>query len=99
MERIDVGLARSFVIREGKQLQFQAQACTLFNHANYYVQNGNGINPLQYNPVGTTCGDGIHADQPCYLVPNSGLGNFGTFQEISPNSHPRGLQFSARLTF
>jgi hypothetical protein len=99
LERIDVGLARSIAIGEGEELQFQAQAFNLFNHANYYVQNGNGINQLQYNPVGTTCGDGIHADQTCYLVANSGPGNFGTFQEISPNGLPRVLQFSARFTF
>jgi hypothetical protein len=99
LERIDVGLARNFEIREGKQLQFQAQAFNLFNHANYYVQNGNGINQIQYNPIGQTCGDGIHADQQCYLVPNSGPGNFGAFQEISPNGLPRVLQFSARFTF
>jgi hypothetical protein len=99
LERIDVGLARSIAIGEGEELQFQAQAFNLFNHANYYVQNGNGINQLQYNPVGPTCGDGIHADQTCYLVPNSGPGNFGTFQEISPNGLPRVLQFSARFTF
>jgi hypothetical protein len=30
----------------------------LFNHANYYVQNVDGVNPLQYNPIGTNCGDG-----------------------------------------
>jgi hypothetical protein len=46
------GLARSFSIKEGKELQLQAQAFNLFNHANYYVQNGNGINQLQYNPSG-----------------------------------------------
>jgi len=99
LERIDVGLARSFEIREGKELQFQAQAFNLFNHANYYVQNGDGINQLQYNPVGTTCGDGMTPNQTCYLVPNSGPGNFGTLQEISPNGLPRVLQFSARFTF
>jgi hypothetical protein len=99
LERIDVGLARSFVIREGKELQLQAQAFNLFNHANYFVQNGDGINQLQYNPIGPHCGDGIHADQTCYLVPNSGPGNFGTLQEISPNGLPRVLQFSARFTF
>src|SRR5580700_2368499 len=99
LERIDVGLARSIALGEGKELQFQAQAFNLFNHANYYVQNGDGINQLQYNPVGSTCGDGIHANQTCYLVPNSGPGNFGTFQEISPNGLPRVLQFSARFTF
>ncbi|MGB6690737.1 MAG: TonB-dependent receptor [Terracidiphilus sp.] len=99
LERIDAGLARSFAIREGKDLQFQAQAFNLFNHANYYVQNGDGINQLQYNPIGANCGDGASLNQTCYLVPNSGPGNFGTFGEISPNGLPRVLQFSARFTF
>jgi hypothetical protein len=99
LERIDAGLGRSFSIGEGKQLQFQAQAFNLFNHANYYVQNGNGINQLQYNPIGSSCGDGASLNQTCYLVPNSGPGNFGTYQEISPNGLPRTLQFSARFTF
>ncbi len=99
LERIDVGLARSFVIREGKELQLQAQAFNLFNHANYYVQNGNGINQLQYNPIGSNCGDGASLKQTCYLVPNSGPGNFGTLQEISPNGLPRVLQFSVRFMF
>ncbi len=99
LERIDVGLARSFEVKEGKELEFQVQAFNLFNHANYYVQNGNGINQLQYNPIGTNCGDGVTLNQTCYLVPNSGTGNFGTLQEISPNGLPRVLQFSARFTF
>jgi hypothetical protein len=103
LERIDVGLARSFEVREGKQLQFQVQAFNLFNHANYYVQNGNGVNQLQYNPVGNpsndNCGDGVSPTQQCYLLPNSGPGNFGSLQEISPNGLPRALQFSARFTF
>ena len=99
LARIDVGLARSFTIREGKELQLQAQAFNLFNHPNYYVQNGNGINQLQYNPIGANCGDGATQNQTCYLVPNSGPGNFGTLQEISPNGLPRILQFSARFTF
>jgi len=98
-ERIDVGLARSFRIREGKELEFQVQAFNLFNHANFYVQNGDGINQLQYNPIGTNCGDGSTANQTCYLVPNSGPGNFGSLQEISPNGLPRVFQFSARFTF
>jgi Carboxypeptidase regulatory-like domain len=99
LERIDVGLARSFAIKEGKELQFQVQAFNVFNHANYYVQNGDGVNQLQYNPIGTNCGDGASLNQTCYLVPNSGPGNFGTLQEISPNGLPRVLQFSARFTF
>jgi hypothetical protein len=99
LERIDVGLARSIEIREGMQLQLQVQAFNLFNHANYYVQNGNGINQLQYNPIGANCGDGMSLNQQCYLVPNSGPGNFGSVQEISPDGLPRALQFSARFTF
>jgi len=99
LERIDLGLTRRFQIGEGKELQFQAQAFNLFNHPNYYVQNGDGINQLQYNPYGGTCGDGMTTNQTCYLVPNSGAGNFGALQEISPNGLPRVLQFSARFTF
>jgi hypothetical protein len=99
LERIDVGLGRSFEIRERKELQFQAQAFNLFNHANYYVQNGDGINQLQYNPIGSHCGDGMSTTQQCYLVPNSGPGNFGAYGEISPNGLPRVLQFSARFNF
>ncbi len=99
LQRIDVGLARSFEIREGKELEFQAQAFNLFNHPNYYVQNGDGINQLQYNPFGSNCGDGATLNQTCYLVPNSGPGNFGALQEISPNGLPRVLQFSVRFTF
>jgi hypothetical protein len=57
------------------------------------------INQLQYNPFGSNCGDGMSLNQTCYLVPNSGPGNFGALQEISPNGLPRVLQFSARFTF
>ncbi len=99
LQRIDLGLARSFEVKEGKELEFQVQAFNLFNHANYYVQNGGGVNQLQYNPVGTNCGDGLSPNQTCYLVPNSGSGNFGALQEISPSGLPRVLQFAARFTF
>ncbi len=104
LERIDLGLAKSIPIREGKDLQLQVEAFNLFNHPNYYVQNGDGINQIQYNPIGTQggqypCGDGVSLTQTCFLVPNSGPGNFGTLQEISPNGLPRALQFSARFTF
>ncbi len=105
LERIDLGLARSFEIREGKEIELQVQAFNLFNHPNYYVQNGDGINQQQYNPIGTQqgqrypCGDGVSVNQTCFLVPNSGSGNFGNLQEISPDGLPRILQFSARFTF
>jgi hypothetical protein len=99
LQRVDIGLARAFTVAEGKQLQFQVQAFNVFNHANYYVQNGNGVNQIQYNPYGQNCGDSMSVNQTCYLVPNSGAGNFGTLQEINPNGLPRVLQFSARFTF
>jgi hypothetical protein len=99
LERIDLSLARSFSFAEGKELRFQVEAFNLFNHANFYVQNGDGINQIQYNPIGNNCGDGQTLNQLCYLVPNSGAGNFGTYQEISPNGLPRALQFSLRFTF
>ena len=103
LERVDMGLGRSIEIREGKELEFQAQAFNLFNHPNYYVQNGNGVNQIQYNPIGNpsgdNCGDGATLNQTCYLVPNSGPGNFGTLQEISPNGLPRVLQFSVKFSF
>ena len=98
-----MGFGRSFKIAEGKELEFQAQAFNLLNHANYYVQNGGGINPIQYNPnsatTGPQCGDGSPASQICYLVPNTGVGNFGSLQEISPDGLPRVLQFSVRFNF
>jgi len=99
LQRIDVAVARSFRIKEGRELQFEVQVFNLFNHANYYVQNGNGVNPLQYNPIGNNCGDGATPNQTCYLVPNSGSNNFGTLQEISPNGLPRALQLSVRFAF
>ena len=99
LERIDVGLGRGFEIREGKEVEFQVQAFNLFNHPNYYVQNGDGVNQIQYNPYGGSCGDGLSTNQTCYLVPNSGPGNFGALQEISPNGLPRILQFSVRFIF
>ncbi len=103
LERVDVGLARSFAIGEGMSLRFQAEAFNVANHPNYFVQNGGGIVQTQYNPMGypgnDDCGDGQTLNQTCFLVPNSGPGNFGTLQEISPNGLPRVLQFSARFSF
>jgi len=99
LERVDVGLARGFILAESKELQLQAQAFNVANHANYFVQNGGGIVQNQYNPIGSNCGDGQTLNQTRYLVPNSGPGNFGALQEISPNGLPRGLQFSARFSF
>jgi len=99
LDRIDTGLARSFRVREGQALKLEVQAFNLLNHANFYVQNGDGINQLQYNPIGSNCGDGATLNQTCYLLPNTGPGDFGALQEISPNGLPRVLQFSGRFSF
>jgi hypothetical protein len=99
LERIDLAIGRNFPITEGKELQLQVQAFNLLNHANYYVQNGDGINQSEYNPIGANCGDGATLNQTCYLVPNSGPGNFGALGEISPNGLPRVLQFTASFRF
>lgn len=87
LERIDVGLARSFAIREGKELRLEAQVFNLFNHPNYYVQNGNGINQLEYNPIGTDCGDGTTLNQTCYLVPKSGSATLGPCRKSAPTAY------------
>ena len=55
----------------------QAQAFNLFSHADYYMQNGDGINQLQYKPIGANCGDGATLNQTCYQVSNSRPDNFG----------------------
>jgi hypothetical protein len=60
------------------------------------VQNGNGVNPLQYQPVGTNCGDGQTVRQTCYLLPESG---FGTLQVINALNGPRVLQFAFKYNF
>ena len=85
LERIDVGLARSFAIREGKELQFQAQAFNLFNHANYYVQNGDGINQIAIQPIGTNCGDGCIAQPDLLSGAQFGPGQF----RIPPGNQPQ----------
>ena len=76
IDEIDVGLQRNFTVKERNTIELKAQVFNLANHANYYVQYGTGINQIQYNPVGATCGDGVSQNQTCYLVPNSGPGNF-----------------------
>ena len=66
------------------------------NHANYYVQNGNGVSYVQYSPFGTNCGDGATQTQQCYLVPTSG---FGQLQVINALNGPRVMQFALKWTF
>jgi hypothetical protein len=60
------------------------------------VQNGNGVNPVQYLPVGNTCGDAQSQNQTCYLVPESG---FKQLQIINALYGPRVFQFSFKWNF
>ena len=76
------------------QNALQAQVFNVFNHANWYVQNGDGINQRGYNLIGTNCGHGMTLNQTYYLASNSGPGNFSELQETSPNVLPRILHFS-----
>ena len=95
-QQVDLGLARRFNLTERHSITLQAQVFNVANHANYYVQNGTGVNPIQYSPFGSTCGDGASANQTCYLVPNPG---FGTLQVINYQNGPRIMQFSLKWTF
>lgn len=93
---VDLGVSRAFRLREKSALIFKAQVFNLFNRANFYVQNGAGVDAIQYNPIGTTCGDGMTLEQLCYLVPNP---DFGTHQSVSHTNGPRIFQFAAQYRF
>jgi hypothetical protein len=95
-QEVDFGLARRFSISEKQSVTFQVQAFNLLNHANYYVQNGNGVNALQYQPVGNQCGDGVSQTQTCYLIPEPG---FKTLQIINALDGPRVFQFALKYSF
>jgi len=93
---VNIGIARHFRLHENHVLTLEAQAFNLFNRANFYVQGGSGVNAIQYNPIGTTCGDGMTLNQLCYLVPNP---DFGTHQSISQQHGPRIFQFALLYHF
>jgi hypothetical protein len=99
IEQVDLGVARSFHVTERNVVTLQAQAFNLLNHANYYVQNGGGVNQTQYAPNGPNCGDGQTLNQTCYLIPETGAGGFGTLQAIDALNGPRVLQFAFRYSF
>jgi hypothetical protein len=103
-QQIDLGLSRRFNLTERQAITLQAQVFNVANHANYYVQNGTGVDANQYaaasfgnNPDGSTnCGDGVTPNQHCYLTPNS---TFGQLQVINYLNGPRIMQFSLKWAF
>jgi hypothetical protein len=103
-QQIDFGLTRRFNLTEHHTIALQAQVFNVLNHANYYVQNGTGVDSVQYSaaPFGnnvdgsTTCGDGVTLNQTCYLVPNP---TFGKLQVINALNGPRVMQFALKWTF
>src|SRR5579883_1613660 len=96
INEIDLGLTRAFHITERQTIELEAQVFNLFNHPNFFVQAGSGINQTQYLPVGPTCGDGATLNQTCYLIPNSG---FQTLESINQLNGPRTFQFAFRYRF
>jgi hypothetical protein len=103
-QQIDLGLSRRFNLTERHAIALQVQVFNVMNHANYYVQNGTGVDSVQYaaapfgkNPDGsTTCGDGATLNQTCYLVPNA---SFGKLQVINALNGPRVMQFALKWAF
>lgn len=97
--QIDLGLERAFKIKEGQTVTLRAQAFNLFNSANYFVYAGSGINQVQYNATGATCGDGKTVNQTCTLTPNNGPGGFQTLTAVDQANPPRIMQFSFAYKF
>ncbi len=96
---IDLGVERSFQLTEKQSISLKAQIFNLFNSANYYVEAGSGINQVQYNATGSTCGDGKTLNQVCTLTANNGTGGFGTRTSISQPNPARIAQFSFSYNF
>ena len=95
-QQIDLGLERRFKLTERHAVALQAQVFNVMNHPNYYVQNGTGVNYIQYESAGSTCGDGVSRNQTCYLTPAPG---FGQLQVINALNGPRVMQVSFKWTF
>ncbi len=96
---IDLGVERTFPITEKQSVSLKGQIFNVLNSANYYVEAGSGINQVQYNATGATCGDGKTLNQVCTLTPNNGVGGFGTRTSISQPNPARIAQVSFSYNF
>ncbi len=96
---IDLGVERTFQLTEKQSVSLKGQLFNVLNSANYYVEAGSGINQVQYNASGTTCGDGVTLNQVCTLTPNNGTGGFGTRTSISQPNPARIAQVSFSYNF
>ena len=96
---VDLGLERTFKIKEKQAITLEAQAFNLLNSPNYFVYAGSGINQVQYNATGATCGDGVTLNQTCTLSNNNGVGGFQTLNAVDQANPPRVLQFSFAYKF
>ncbi len=96
INEIDLGITRSFKVTDRQMIQIEAQVFNLFNHANFYVQNGSGISQNQYDATGPTCGDGASTNLTCFLAPDP---NFQKLESINQLNGPRTFQFAFRYAF
>ncbi|HEV2388296.1 MAG TPA: TonB-dependent receptor [Candidatus Acidoferrales bacterium] len=97
INEIDLGISRGFHLTERQTITLTAQVFNLFNHANFFVQNGGGIFASQFDTNGATCGDGgTTTGQACFLTPDPA---FKTLQSINQLNGPRTFQFAFRYQF
>jgi hypothetical protein len=97
INEIDMGISRGFHLTERQTFTLTAQVFNLFNHPNFYVQNGSGIFANQFDTNGATCGDGATTTgQACFLTPDPA---FKQLQAIDQLNGPRTFQFAFRYSF
>jgi Carboxypeptidase regulatory-like domain/TonB dependent receptor-like, beta-barrel len=96
INEIDLGISRGFNLTERQKFTVIVQVFNLFNHPNFYVQNGSGIFASQFDTNGATCGDGASLNQTCILTPDP---EFKTLQSIDQLNGPRTFQFALRYSF
>jgi hypothetical protein len=78
----DLGIARALHLTERHSITLKVQGFNLFNHPNFFVQNGGGMNATQYQAFGTNCGNGA-LTQTCFLVSQSGFGTLNSVIEVN----------------